>query len=80
MTASSIGRQLFSAASRTPPAILKKLHDAGKDSQADRQAPVAGRAQSNEPWVKSTPEDLKRRLADDTRNWARVYAQVGPLQ
>lgn len=68
------------AATRTPPNILKKLQDAGKKFQADPQAQSAYRAQSNEPWIKSTPEELKRRLTDDTRNWTRVYAQVGPLQ
>lgn len=68
------------ASSRTPAPILNKLQEAGKKFQNDAKAQQAYRAQSNQPWTNSTPDELKRRLVDDTRNWARVNTQVGPLQ
>ncbi len=68
------------ASSRVPAPILKKLQEAGKKFQADPQAQQAYRAQSNQPWIDSNPDELKRRLVNDTKNWARVYTQVGTLQ
>jgi tripartite-type tricarboxylate transporter receptor subunit TctC len=68
------------APARTPAPVLKKLQDAGRKFQADAQAQQAYRAQSNQPWTNSSPDELKQRLVQDTRNWARVYAQVGVLK
>lgn len=68
------------ASTRTPAPLLKTLRDAGKRFQADPQAQQAYRAQSNQPWTDSTPEELQRRLVRDTKNWASVSAQVGNLE
>ena len=67
------------ASSRTPAPILKKLQDAGKKFQQNRDSQQAFRAQSNQPWTNSTPEELQRRLVQDSANWNKASALIGKL-
>ena len=67
-------------ASRLPADIMQRLQDAGRKVMADRDTQQAFRNQSNEPWVHSTPEELKKRLVIDTVLWNKTMSALGPLE
>lgn len=66
--------------SRLPAAVLNKLQEAGKKTMNDAEVQRAYRAQSNQPWTTTNPEDLRQRLVHDSENWARVLNEVGNLE
>ena len=66
--------------SRLPAAVLKKLQEVGKNTINDAEVQKAYRAQSNQPWTTTNPEDLRRRLVSDSENWAKVLSDVGNLE
>ena len=67
------------ASSKTPAPILKALQDAGKKVMGNADVQKAYRAQSNQPWLNVTPDEMKKRLVVDTDNWARALAEVGSI-
>lgn len=67
------------ASSKTPAPVLKALQDAGKNVMNNADVQKAYRAQSNQPWLNVTPDEMKKRLVVDTDNWARALAEVGNI-
>jgi len=68
------------AASKTPEPILKALQDAAKKVMQDPEVQKAYRAQSNQPWLNVSLDEMKKRLVLDTDNWAKALAEVGTIE
>lgn len=66
--------------SKLPAPVLKTLQEAGRQVMEDPEVQKAYRAQSNQPWIKSSPEDLRKRLARDSENWSKVLSDIGNIE
>lgn len=65
--------------SRLPAEVLAKLQKAGQSVMASADVRKAYRAQSNQPWIDSDPQELKKRLVIDSVLWNKVLTQLGPI-
>jgi tripartite-type tricarboxylate transporter receptor subunit TctC len=75
----SYGVAVYSS-TKLPAPILKTLQEAGRQVMEDPEVQKAYRAQSNQPWLKISPEDLRKRLAQDSENWSKVLNDIGNIE
>lgn len=68
------------ASTRVPAGVLKTLQEAGRQVMEDPEVHKSYRAQSNQPWLKSQPEELRKRLALDSDNWNRILSELGQIE
>ena len=75
----SYGTAVYASAG-VPKEIRQVLHEKSKEAMQDPALVTALDQQRNELWKNSTPQQLKTRLVEDTKNWKKVLGQLGNIE